>query len=55
MWHVWERIWNHIGISWETLCERDSLEDTCVYVKIILKRIWKLWDGQCDLDTSDWG
>jgi len=36
----------HTGFRWEDLRERDNLEDLGIYWKIILKSIFKKWDGE---------
>jgi hypothetical protein len=38
----------YTGIWWEKLRERDYLEDLSVNGRIILKRIFKKWDGGMD-------
>jgi hypothetical protein len=45
MWHVWEREEVHTGFWWGDLVERDHLEDLDVDGRIILKYIFKKWDG----------
>jgi hypothetical protein len=38
----------HTGLQWENLREGDHLEDPCVDVRIILKWIFKKWNGGMD-------
>jgi hypothetical protein len=45
MWHVWEIGKVHIGFWWGEMRERDHLEDLSVSGRIILKWIFKKWDG----------
>jgi hypothetical protein len=41
------------GLWWEDLRERDHLEDLGAEERVILKRIFKKWDGSKDyLDVS---
>jgi len=46
MWHVWGTGELHTGFWWETLREGDHLEGLGVDGRIILKRIFKQWDGE---------
>jgi len=45
MWHVWESGYVSTAFWWEDLWERDQLEDLGVYRSIILKWIFKTWEG----------
>jgi hypothetical protein len=45
---LWETGEVHIGVWWEDLRERVHLEDTGVYVRIILKGMFKAWVGGMD-------
>ena len=45
MWHVWEIGEMHTGFWWGNLGERHYFEDIGVGVRIILKRIFKNWEG----------
>jgi hypothetical protein len=47
-WQVWGRGEVHRGFWWGNLKERDHLEDLNVEIKIILKLIFKQWDGGVD-------
>jgi hypothetical protein len=44
-WQVWRTGEVHRGFCWGNLKERDGLEDLDVEIKIILKLIFKQWDG----------
>jgi hypothetical protein len=46
MWHVWETEEGHTGFWWGNLRERDNLKDSGVNGWIILKSIFKRWDGE---------
>ena len=37
----------HTGFWWGNLWERDHLEDPCIYERIILRWIFRKWDGAC--------
>jgi hypothetical protein len=53
MWRVWVRRGVCIGSWWENLRERVHLEDPGTDEKIILRRIFRKWDGGgwgCGLD-----
>jgi hypothetical protein len=43
--HVWGKREVHIGFWWGDLREGDNLGDPGVDGRIILKRIFKKWDG----------
>jgi hypothetical protein len=45
MYHEWVRGEVHIGFCWGDLREGDHLEDPAVDGRIILKWIFKNWDG----------
>jgi hypothetical protein len=42
----------HTGFSWGNLRVRDHLEDLRVDERIVLKWIFKRWDGRRGLDCS---
>jgi len=44
-WHVWGRGEVYTGFWWGNLRERDHLEDLGVDGRIILRRIFRKWDG----------
>jgi hypothetical protein len=46
MLHVWERWEVHTEHWWGNLKERAYLEDLCVDGSILLKWIFKKWDGE---------
>jgi hypothetical protein len=46
MWHVWETGEVCIEFYWGDLRERDHLEDPVVDGRIILKCVFKKWDGR---------
>ena len=48
MWHVWGTVEVHTGLWWEDLRERDHLENVGVDGRIILKWIFKQWDGSVE-------
>jgi hypothetical protein len=48
MWHVWGRGEVHTGFWWGDLREGDYFEDLGVDGRIILKWIFKKWDGGLD-------
>jgi hypothetical protein len=45
MWHVSDTGEMHTGFWWKDLLERSHLEDLRVGEKIIIKLIFKKWDG----------
>jgi hypothetical protein len=45
MWHVWETGNAHTEFCWGNQRERDHLKDLGVDGRIILKWIFKKWDG----------
>jgi len=47
---VWGRGEAHTQFLWRTLRERDHLEDTGVDGRIILRWIFRKWDGEHELD-----
>jgi hypothetical protein len=46
MWHVWGTGEVHRGFWWGDLREGIHLEDLGIYIRIILKWIFKTWDGE---------
>jgi hypothetical protein len=48
MWHVWGKREVHTGFWYGDLREGDPLIDPSVDGRIILKRIFKTWDGGMD-------
>jgi hypothetical protein len=40
----------HTGFWWESLTERNHWEDPCVDGRIIMRCIFKKWDGGAGLD-----
>ena len=46
MWHVWGTGEVRTGFWWGNLRERDHLEGLDVAGRMILKRIFKQWDGE---------
>jgi hypothetical protein len=46
MWHVWERGEMHTGFWWGNMRERNHLEGLGIDGSIILKWIFKEWDGE---------
>jgi hypothetical protein len=50
MYHLWGREEVHAGLWWETLRERDHLEDPGIDGFIIARRIFRKWDGWHGLD-----
>jgi hypothetical protein len=48
MLHVWGRGEVHAGLWWGTLKERDHFEDPSINRWIILKWIFRKWDGGMD-------
>ena len=55
MWHVMETGEVHTGFWLGDLRERGHLEDLGVEERILLKLIFKKWDGRHGLDWSDLG
>jgi len=50
MWHIWGTGDVHTGFWWGNLRERNYLYDLHIDGMIILKRIFKKWDGEHRLD-----
>jgi len=46
MWHLWATGDVRTGFWWGNLRERDHLKDPCIDRRLILKRIFKMWDGK---------
>jgi hypothetical protein len=46
MWHVWETGEVDTGFWWRILRETDHLEGMFVDRRVILKWIFKMWDGE---------
>jgi hypothetical protein len=51
----------HTGCRWGEIKKKDNLEDLGIYWKIILKSIFKMWDGETwtgftwlRIETGDW-
>jgi hypothetical protein len=55
MWHVWETGEMNAGFWWGDLTERDQFEDTGLCGRIILKLIFKKWDGEAWTGLSGLG
>jgi hypothetical protein len=47
-WHVWGSGEGHTGFLWGNLRQTDHLEDPCLYERIILRWIFRKWDGGVD-------
>ena len=45
MWHIPGRGQVHTGFSWRNLRERDCLDDLGIDGRIVLKLMFKKWDG----------
>jgi len=48
MWHIWETGKVHTGFWRGDLREKDHLEDLGIDGRVILKWIFKKWDGGLD-------
>jgi len=48
MWHIWETGKVHTGFWWGDLREKNHLEDLGIGGRVILKCIFKKWDGGFD-------
>jgi hypothetical protein len=46
MWHVWETGEEHKGFWWADLTERHHLKELRADEKIIIKWIFKTWNGE---------
>jgi hypothetical protein len=60
MWHLWRREEVQTGCWWGNLTERDNLDNLGLGRKIILKFVFKKWDGGIDWigpaqDRDRWG
>jgi hypothetical protein len=54
MWHVWRTGEVQTGLWWEDLRERDHFENVDVDGRIILKCIFKQWDGGMEWIDREW-
>jgi hypothetical protein len=48
MWHIWETGKVHTGFWMGDLREKDHLEDLGIDGRVILKWLFKKWDGGLD-------
>jgi len=55
MWHIWGTEEVHAGFWWDNLRENERFEDPGVGEKIILKWIFRKWDGGHGLNRADSG
>jgi hypothetical protein len=55
MWHGWETGQVLTGFWWEDLTEGNHLEDLGIDGRVILKFIFKRWDGKQGLDCCGSG
>ena len=46
MWHAWETGEMHTGFWWGNLKDRDHIEDIGLASRIILKWMFRKWDGK---------